>query len=41
LQSELNEARLTINRAASLAAYWNLQEDFEHMLAEMIVEAQK
>lgn len=41
LRSELAGATLTIHRAASLAAYWGLQENFEHMLAEMIVEAQK
>ena len=39
LQSELAEARLTILRAGSLAHHWGLEENFERMLAELIVEA--
>ncbi|WOH80909.1 hypothetical protein RX327_35080 [Bradyrhizobium sp. BEA-2-5] len=41
VQTELGEARTHIQRAAALAAHWGLQEEFERMVAEMIVEAQR
>jgi hypothetical protein len=39
LQLEMMQAKTHLQRAASLAAHWKINAEFERMLAEMIAEA--